>query len=169
MKARTVSFCLLVCLARFPMQAQSTFGAIVGNVKDKTDSMVGAATVKITNTGENATVQVVSATNGNYEALNLKPGTYTVTISHPGFQMKSFNDVQLLARQTVRVDAVLEVGAVEQAVNYSYSSLRTSEMCVPTPTRVKRAFSSSNQPTLACQRYDIGIGHRCSQYHRPHG
>ncbi len=153
----------LVCLFVFvllPMRAQSTFGAIVGNIKDSSASMIGGASVKVTNTGENATVQVVSAGNGNYEALNLKPGTYTVTISHPGFQVKTFSDVQLLARQTVRVDATLDVGAVEQAVTVeaqagviasetsTVASSYGSERILSLPTNLRASTSTSPYYTI---------------------
>ena len=146
--------CLFVSVV-LPMRAQSTFGAIVGNIKDSSASMIGGASVKVTNTGENATVQVVSAGNGNYEALNLKPGTYTVTISHPGFQVKTFSDVQLLARQTLRVDADLSVGAVEQTVTVeakagviasetaTVASSYGSERILSLPTNLRASTSTS--------------------------
>jgi hypothetical protein len=97
-------------------QAQSTFGAIVGNVKDPSGAAVSGAIVTVRNVAENTSKQVLTDHEGSYEALNLKPSTYSVTVSHPGFQAAEIDTLALLARQTVRVDAQLQVGAVEQSV-----------------------------------------------------
>lgn len=103
-------------------QAQSTFGSIVGNVKDPSGSAVTGAVITIRNVSENTSKQVLSDREGAYEALNLKPSNYSVTVSHPGFQAATVTDVALLARQTVRVDIGLQVGAVEQSVTVEASA-----------------------------------------------
>ena len=103
-------------------QAQSTFGSIVGNVKDPSGSAVAGAVVTIVNLAENTSKQVLTDRDGAYEALNLKPSNYSVKVSHPGFQAAAMNDVGLLARQTVRVDMGLQVGAVEQSVTVEASA-----------------------------------------------
>ena len=59
--------------------AQSTFGAIVGDVKDPTNAVVGKATVKITNADENISRQVLTNSDGSYEVLNLKLNRAAIT------------------------------------------------------------------------------------------
>lgn len=97
--------------------AQSTFGSIVGNVKDATQAAVGKASVKITSLDENVVRDYESRDDGYYEALNLKPGRYQVAVSHAGFRSETVSEVQLLARQSVRLDITLQVGALEQSVS----------------------------------------------------
>ena len=74
------------------------------------------ATVKVTGTDENISREVATGSNGNYEALNLKPGFYKVTVDHPGFEQATVENLLLQARQTSRVDVTLKVGSVHEVV-----------------------------------------------------
>lgn len=96
---------------------QSTFGVIVGTVRDPSGAVVSGATVKITNTGENISRETVTATDGSYEFQNVKPATYSVSVNHPGFRAFSAADLELVPRQTLRVDAAMRVGEVTETVN----------------------------------------------------
>jgi hypothetical protein len=98
-------------------RAQSTFGSIVGTIRDPAQAVVQQAVVKVTNVDQNVSRSVLSTDTGGYEVLNLAPGHYKVEVSKPGFQPFVFPLVDLLSRQVVRVDAVLQVGSTEQSVN----------------------------------------------------
>jgi hypothetical protein len=56
----------VVCLS-IAAHAQSTFGVVVGTVKDPSGAAVSGATVKLTNTGENIAPQTLSSSDGTYE------------------------------------------------------------------------------------------------------
>src|SRR5208282_6398564 len=73
--------------------AQSTFGAILGTVKDNSGAVVPKATVKATNTDENTSHQVTTNGNGDYEFLNIVPGHYTVEVTAQGFERFSAMDL----------------------------------------------------------------------------
>ena len=64
------------CVVSSGLQAmgQSTFGSIVGTVKDQSGSVVPGATVTLVNTGSSATHTTTSSSSGNYEFLNLDAG-----------------------------------------------------------------------------------------------
>src|SRR5205807_5310339 len=64
MRIRGIGVFLAVLIGVSNGHAQSTFGAIVGEVKDPTNAVVGKATVKITNADENITRQVLTASDG---------------------------------------------------------------------------------------------------------
>src|SRR2546423_15303150 len=100
MRMRGIGICLAVLLAVSNGRAQSTFGAIVGDVKDPSGSALAKASVRIVSTDENMSRQLVTNDDGSYEALNLKPGRYSITVSHPGFRAQQVNDTQLLSRPT---------------------------------------------------------------------
>lgn len=171
MKQFLLALGLAALIALPGANAQSTFGAIVGNVRDASSSMVAKAKIKITNTGENTSREISSDNDGNYEALNLKPGAYRVTVTHPGFQSAEFKNIGLLARQTVRIDAVLQVGAVEQSVTVEASagvidsetntiaSSYGSERILTLPTNLRASTSTSpfqNIKTLPGVQADNG-------------
>lgn len=95
---------VLLCLAMFTMpvalHAQtSTQGSIAGTVMDPTGAVIGGATVTITNTGTNATVKLVSDGSGFFKAPLLEPGTYSVSISAPGFAPYHADNVVVVVGQ----------------------------------------------------------------------
>lgn len=111
---------VFVCLAMssfvVSLYAQSTYGVILGTVKDSSGATVPGAIVKITNTDENTSRDVKTNTVGDYQLLNVLPAHYKVAVSAPGFETFTATDLLLVARQTLRVDASLEVGQMSQVV-----------------------------------------------------
>src|ERR1035438_1332777 len=67
--------CLILSLTS--AYGQSTYGAIIGTVKDTSGAVVGNVSIKVTNTDENESHEVKSKNNGDYELLNILPGHYT--------------------------------------------------------------------------------------------
>ena len=65
------------------LNAQSTFGTILGTVRDSSKAVVPNATIKITNTDEDTSRTVLSNSDGDYQALNSKPGRYSVIARSP--------------------------------------------------------------------------------------
>lgn len=107
---------LLMLAAPSLLPGQSTFGSILGTVTDSSGAVVPGARVTITNLGENTSIAVQTDAQGNYEALNLKAGTYQVVVEAAGFKTFQAAKVELAARQVVRVNATLEVGAVTESI-----------------------------------------------------
>jgi hypothetical protein len=75
--------------------------------------------VVVRNTGTSAERSTVTDSTGSYTVVNLEPGNYEITMEMPGFQKAVYNNLPLLARQTVRVDGSLVVGAQNQTVEIS--------------------------------------------------
>jgi hypothetical protein len=101
---------LSLCALTWRLDAQSTFGTILGTVKDGSGAVMPSAAVKITNTDENTTRQMTTNSAGDYELVNSQPAHYQVTVSARGFQTFSATNLLLVARQTLRVDATLDIG-----------------------------------------------------------
>ena len=105
------------CLTLLPSAvAQSTFGTILGTVTDKSGAVVPGAIINVTNTSRNVSREATSDSQGNYEALNLNAGPYTVAATAAGFKTFRQAGLTLDARQTLRVDVVLEVGQLSEQV-----------------------------------------------------
>jgi hypothetical protein len=96
--------------------AQTTFGTILGTVTDPSGAVVSNVVIVVTNQGENASHEVSSDSQGNYQAENLKEGLYTLIAKPQGFSELTIKDVRLTARQTVRADLHLVVGATTDNV-----------------------------------------------------
>jgi Carboxypeptidase regulatory-like domain/TonB dependent receptor len=97
-------------------QAQSSFGTIVGVVHDQSGSAVNNAPIQILNTATNVVTAVRTQPDGNYTAINLIPGLYVVSADVQGFAKVATTPTQLVVNQTLRIDLVLNPGAVTQTV-----------------------------------------------------
>jgi hypothetical protein len=119
-----------------PASAQSTFSTLVGTATDPQSAVVAGATVTVTNKGTTAVRTTTTDNAGNYIVPNLDFGEYTVTIEAKGFRKVAFQSVTLRARETVRLDARLEVaGAAAETVTITAGTGITTE--VPTIASTK--------------------------------
>jgi Carboxypeptidase regulatory-like domain len=98
------------------LSGQSTFGTLLGTVKDASGAVVPGAKVLITNTDEGSSRTTTTDSSGNYTLVDAKPGHYTVTVSKSGFQASQVTGLELTARQALRADVTLKVGEVTQSV-----------------------------------------------------
>lgn len=98
------------------LKAQSTFASILGTVHDSSGAVVGSAILSLENTGTAARRSAITDESGAYTIPNLEPGAYKLTIQAPGFQASTYS-VQLLARQTVRIDGQLSVSTQAEQIN----------------------------------------------------
>ncbi len=103
-------------LAPTALLAQSTFGSILGTVRDSSGALLQGAQVALVNTGTTAQRTAVTDANGSYAFKNIDVGDYAITISAPGFQSESLPAISLTARETRRMDADLKLGAATQTV-----------------------------------------------------
>jgi len=108
--------CFLLAFAAAPGLAQSTFGEILGTVRDSTGAVVEGAQVTLANTGTTAKRTLVTDANGSYAFKNIDVASYTLTFTATGFEKESLPAIALTARETRRMDAALKPGAESQTV-----------------------------------------------------
>ena len=94
--------------------AQVTTGSIVGTVSDATGQRVPGAQVTIRNVNRNTTTSLTADAEGTYSALFLVPGTYEVQVNLSGFKSWVRSGLTLQVNDRLRIDATLEVGAIEE-------------------------------------------------------
>jgi hypothetical protein len=95
---------------------QSTFGSILGTVQDPSGAAVALCKVTVHNKGTSTQRAALTDQTGNYTVTNLDPGNYEVSFEAPGFQ-RTVAEVELLARQTARIDGHLPVASQTESVN----------------------------------------------------
>ncbi|HZT70601.1 MAG TPA: TonB-dependent receptor [Terriglobia bacterium] len=103
-------------------RAQVLYGTVVGNVKDPTGAVIPDATISLTQTQTGLTRAVQTDSHGSYTASTLPAGTYSVRISAKGFKTFVKSDVAVAINTVTRVDATLQIGAVNQTVEVSASA-----------------------------------------------
>src|SRR5580692_10533875 len=111
-----ICVCLAAMLLGSPLSAQSTFGSISGSVTDASGSAVPDAQVTLTNIGTSAKQTYTTGSDGLYSFVNLNPAEYRVEFEKAGFKHTKRDSVVVQVQQGVRIDAVMEVGAVNQTV-----------------------------------------------------
>ena len=79
---------VLITLLGSTAWAQSTFGSIVGTVKDSSGSVIPGAKVTLTNTGTSEARNMQTDSSGSYQFVNLQPGVYQLSIERDGFKRK---------------------------------------------------------------------------------
>lgn len=100
--------------------AQSSF---TGVVKDSSGAVLPGVTVEAASDVLIERVRtVVSDSQGLYRIVDLRPGTYTLTFSLPGFNSFKRDALALPSEFTMTVNAELRVGAVEETVTVTGES-----------------------------------------------
>lgn len=124
--------CLGVCLSLSGLWAQQTTATVVGSATDSTGSAVPSTVIRLKNTQTNVVRETVTDATGHYSIPFLQAASYTLTATAKGFRTHQVDTFQLQVGQTARLDLVLELGEVTQAVTVSAAaaSLQTESSSV---------------------------------------
>src|SRR5262245_28144310 len=112
----SLTFCSLMILSlagtTYPQAAKSE---LIGEVRDQNGALVPNATISVTEVGTDQASSQVSS-DGSFIMTNLKPGIYNVTVEANGFKRSVREGVRLATGERVRLDVVLDAGAVTELV-----------------------------------------------------
>ena len=103
--------------------AQEATSGIAGLVIDTSSAVLPGVTVEASSPVLIEGVRVVFTDGeGRYNIVNLRPGTYTVTFSLPGFSTTIREGVELPSGFTATIDANMRVGGIEETVTVTGAS-----------------------------------------------
>src|SRR5438094_3271553 len=92
-------------------------GSIVGLVKDASGAVLPGVTVEASSPVLIEKVRsVVTDGTGQYRIQTLRPGTYTVTFTLPGFSTVKREGIELSGAFVAKVNADLRVGSIEETI-----------------------------------------------------
>ena len=109
----------LVGAAAMPALAQQGRTELRGRVTDETGGALPGVTVFIQNEADGTFREVITGADGSYFAAQLLPGVFSVTVALPGFTTFQTTGYELRVGQTLPLDIVLGVGALEETVTVS--------------------------------------------------
>jgi hypothetical protein len=111
-------------LASAPTVVFAQSGVITGTVTDSSGGVLPGVTVEATSPVLiEGTRTVTTDGAGLYRVIDLRPGTYAVTFTLPGFRTLRREGLELSASFTATVNAVLQVGALQEDVTVSATPL----------------------------------------------
>ena len=110
------SHLVLCALFALPLGAQTVTGSLVGHVVDASAAAVPEVKVVAVEVNRGTFRTAVTNESGSYVISSMDPGIYKVTIEQPGFKTFVKDSVEIAIDSTVRVDAQLQLGAVNESV-----------------------------------------------------
>jgi hypothetical protein len=160
------ALCLTLTLSGTAAYAQSTFGSFVGTVTDVTGAVIKGASVTLVNVGTTAQKVAFTDDDGAFSFLNVEAGKYTLIFTASGFQKTEYTELNLVARETKRVNASLTAGAPTEVVDVKGGAIgvittdvsnieanRTGQELIDLPVAIYSRSTGSTSPisTLTTQ------------------
>ena len=107
---------LLTCAITSLAFAQATSGSMSGTVTDPAGAVVPGAKIEAKETASGRTFTTEATEAGLYVLATLPPGTYSVTVTQPGFKKNVQTGIEIRLGLRATLDIKLEVGNIEQRV-----------------------------------------------------
>lgn len=108
---------LILCVGVCRMaQAQVTTGTILGTVTDQSGGVLAGATITATHLDTQFSRARRTDAAGTYFLANMPIGPYELQAEAPGFKTQKVGPSVLIVDQRLRIDIVLELGAVTETV-----------------------------------------------------
>jgi hypothetical protein len=119
---RLVASVSLVLAASVLFWAQSSTTSIRGTISDKSGAAIPKAKVTLHNPDRGIERKTVADATGNYEFLQLPPGTYRLSVEMAGFRKQEQPGIQLLVNSPAQVNLTLQVGTTTEMVEVTAES-----------------------------------------------
>ncbi len=114
---RVVKTLLTLAFSVFVPAAASAQATIAGEVRDTSGGVLPGATVEAASPALIERVRTaITDSNGRYRIEDLRPGTYTVTFTLPGFTTTRREELAVGGTGVISVDVELRVGGVQETV-----------------------------------------------------
>ncbi|MGC2161705.1 MAG: carboxypeptidase regulatory-like domain-containing protein, partial [Silvibacterium sp.] len=120
---QAVVIVLFAFTASAPVLAQQTLGTVNGTVLDTSGAAVGDANVTVRNVQTNLERTTTSQGNGFFQIFNLPIGTYSVKVSHAGFDTTELAAIAVQEASATTVNISLRVGHVSTSVTVTANPL----------------------------------------------
>ncbi|HEY3938560.1 MAG TPA: carboxypeptidase-like regulatory domain-containing protein [Bryobacteraceae bacterium] len=112
----SVLFASFALFSTSRVQAQTTFGSVIGTVTDSSGAPIPNTQVTLMNLGTSEKRSGNTNADGLYQFVNVVPGQYSVEIQKTGFKRIVRSPITVETQTTSKIDIALEVGDVTQTV-----------------------------------------------------
>jgi hypothetical protein len=109
-------------------QSEATSGRITGTVRDAQGAAVPNATVTITNASIGFEQTLVTNEDGEFNAVQLRPGDYVIEVTAPGFGKSTQAGYKVEVGSALTANIALGVGNVNEEVLVTAASVETTQI-----------------------------------------
>lgn len=106
-----------VCIAGTNLFGQAGGGSVVGSVHDSSGAVIPKAQIILKSTDTGTVLSTSGSPSGEYVFPLVQVGTYTLTVSAPGFAQIEQPNIVVGLNKTITVDEVLKVGSTSTTVH----------------------------------------------------
>src|SRR5580698_7004145 len=124
---------------------------LLGTVTDPQGSAIAEALVKLSSAQTGVSRQTLTTASGEYQFLQVSPGSYTLTVEKAGFSTLSRTDVGLLVNTPTTLNLHMELGKTSETVSVSAeaSAINTVD------ASIGNAFSEKQVSALPLQTRNV--------------
>jgi Carboxypeptidase regulatory-like domain len=148
-------FAVMVCNS-VVASAQDYRGKVQGNVTDPSPAAVTGAAVTLTNINTGIGSSKLTDSSGHYLFDFVQPGAYSIAVGMAGFQKYVQDNITVLTRGDVTVNATLTVGAVTSAVEVT-TGVGAVEFNTSTMTTTVQGGMIQDLPVLARNPFTLAL------------
>ena len=147
----------VIILVGLPYVAHAQ-SAIAGVVRDASDAVLPGVTVEA---ASSALIEKVRSTasdgSGQYEIVDLRPGTYVLTFTLTGLQTIRREGIQLAAEVTASVDAEMKVGEMQETITVTADASPVDVRSAVVITRLDRDVLDNIPTGLVHVGIEVGL------------
>jgi hypothetical protein len=111
----------LTIIALFSVQlrlaGQEARGTLLGRVNDSTNAVIVSAKVEATNAETGVHYASVTNGTGDYIMPFLTPGSYSISVEHPGFKTSTRAGIAVRESERIAIDVTMQIGEASQKVD----------------------------------------------------
>ncbi len=152
----SICLCLCVILLAGNLFSQDYRATVQGTVVDASHAAVPSAKVTLSNVGTGVATTQNTDDSGHYLFDFVQPGAYRVTVEASGFQKFVQENVTVLTRGDVTVNATLGTGSVSEVVNVTAAPDQL-QFNTSTMTTTVQGEALKNIPVLARNPYTLTL------------
>ena len=121
---RVLALLILSSAVGTVVTAQSGRGNISGTVRDASGASIPSAKVTVVNSATNEQYGLTTNDKGDYAAVDLPVGTYSVLVQKQGFSQSEMKGLTVNAAASVRADVTMQVGQSRQTIEVQAAALQ---------------------------------------------
>ncbi len=148
--------CSAIVLLVSALSGQDYRARVQGLVTDTTQASIVGAKVTLTNINTGVEVSRSTGETGQYLFDFVQPGTYRINVAVAGFETFTQDNITVLTRGDVTVNATMSVGAVSEAVNVSATAL-AMEFNTSTMSQTVDGRMLKDLPVLARNPFTLAL------------